>query len=45
VKNLGLNAGDQVDLWGNPLGPESCSFLVPALRNRGVEVFDDCGNP
>ena len=41
VSNVGLNAGDSVDLRGNPLSDEAITTQIPALQERGVEVLFD----
>ena len=38
VENIGLGAGDQVNLNNNPLDAESIRTHIPALRARGVSV-------
>ena len=39
VSNLGLGAGDTINLSGAPLSDESRNVYVPALRARGVLVL------
>lgn len=36
--NSGLDAGDCVDLRGNPLDENSTALLIPQLQSRGVDV-------
>jgi len=38
VDNVGLGAGDQVTLAGNPLSEQSINEYIPALKARGVSV-------
>lgn len=38
VANAGLDAGDEIDLNGNPLDAESVNVQLPALTDRGVTV-------
>jgi hypothetical protein len=46
VENLGLGAGDKVDLRGNVLNYPSIHEYIPALKARGVEIiFDNVRNP
>ena len=40
VANTGLESGDWVAVWGNPLSDASINTHIPALRNRGVTVDD-----
>jgi len=42
VANVGLDAGDQLRLYDNPLSLESCTTYIPALQGRGVDVFHGC---
>ena len=42
VANAGLGASDCVYLNNNPLSHASCTIHVPALKGRGVIVYDDC---
>jgi len=39
--NLGLSAGDGIDLRGNPLSAESLSTYLPQLEERRVNVLYD----
>jgi hypothetical protein len=39
VNNSGIGQFDTVDLTGNPLDTESLESLIPALRQRGVNVI------
>jgi hypothetical protein len=41
VNNLGLSAGDEVDLQGNPLSANSINVLIPQLEARIVTVLYD----
>ena len=46
VENLGLGAGDKVDLRGNVLNYPSIHEYIPTLKARGVEIiFDNVRNP
>ena len=38
VQNTGINQGDYVGLWNNPLGEASINTYIPQLRVRGVLV-------
>ena len=38
VDNIGLGAGDQLNLTSNPLSTTSKDVHIPALRERGVSV-------
>ncbi len=38
VNNLGLGAGDDVDLRNNPLNQDAVNVHIPALESRGVTV-------
>ena len=42
VENPGVDDGDSVFLFGNPLSISSCNVYIPELENRGVTVSDDC---
>ena len=39
VDNSGLGKGDKVNLYNNPLSDLAISTQIPALRERGVEVY------
>ncbi len=39
AKNAGLGSGDQVYLYGNPLGAMAIGKYLPLLRSRGVSVY------
>ena len=39
VENTGLGSGDEVYIVGNPLSYASINTHIPALQERGVEVF------
>ena len=39
AENAGLGSGDRVDINGNPLSYPSIYTHIPALQERGVEVF------
>ena len=41
TNNMGLGAGDSVDLRNNPLSPTSVTVYIPALRTKGVTVLWD----
>gem|GEM_PF-3041294 len=41
VNNMGLGAGDEVDLQGNPLNDDAHNSHIPALEARGVNVLFD----
>ena len=45
VENTGLGIGDEVRLHGNPLSYRSIYTHIPALQERGVEVFFDNRTP
>lgn len=40
VRNSGLGSGDEIALDGNPLSAVSRNTHIPALRARGVTVFE-----
>ena len=39
VENTGLGGGDRINVWRNPLSYASINTHIPALQERGVEVF------
>ena len=39
--NTGLGSGDQIDVTGNPLNSASINTHIPALQDKGVDVFFD----
>ncbi len=39
VDNPGINSGDVIALWENPLSDESVNTLIPLLEERGVTVL------
>ena len=46
VANTGLDKGDVVDVWGNPLSYASIHTHIPILQSRGVWVgFDNRPHP
>ena len=45
VANTGLSSGDEVHIQGNPLSYTSIYTHIPALQERGVEVFFDHRTP
>ena len=42
VQNPGIDAGDFVHLYPNPLSSTSCTTYIPELESRGVIVWHDC---
>ena len=45
VENIGLQSGDRVSVNGSPLNYASIYTYIPALQERGVEVFYDSRTP
>lgn len=45
VDNAGVDAGDTIDLRGNPLSVKALNIDIPALTNRGVFVMYDINTP
>jgi len=42
VDNIGINSGDGVLLFDNPLSTTSCTGYIPQLQSRGVTVDHNC---
>ena len=42
VLNTGIDSGDLVYVWDNPLDATSCTVHIPALEGRGVTVNHSC---
>jgi hypothetical protein len=42
VQNTGIDAGDHVTVYDNPLNAISCTDYIPELESRGVNVIHDC---
>ena len=45
VANTGLGSGDRVNVRDNPLSVTSLNTHIPALQNRGVEVYFGSSKP
>lgn len=38
VQNLGVDTGDRVELWSNPISETSINTYIPQLEARGVDI-------